>query len=48
VIASIVDHGRGEGADRQGPSAREGAVVRERAGVADGWVGVLVAGAGTR
>jgi hypothetical protein len=38
VIASIADHGRGEGADRRGPPAREGAVARERAGMADGWV----------
>jgi hypothetical protein len=38
VIASIADHGRGEGADRWGPPAREGAVARERAGMADGWV----------
>jgi hypothetical protein len=37
VIASITDHGRGEGADRRGPPAREGAVARGRAGVADGW-----------
>jgi hypothetical protein len=37
VIASIADHGRGEGADRRGPPAREWAVARERAGVADGW-----------
>jgi hypothetical protein len=37
VIASIADHGRGEGADRRGPPAREGAVARGRAGVADGW-----------
>jgi hypothetical protein len=37
VIASIADHGRGEGANRRGPPAREGAVARERAGVADGW-----------
>jgi hypothetical protein len=37
VVASIADHGRGEGADRHDLSAREGAIARERAGVADGW-----------
>jgi hypothetical protein len=37
VIASIADHGRGEGAGGRGPPARDGAVARERAGVADGW-----------
>jgi hypothetical protein len=37
AITSIADHGRGEGANRRGPPAREGAVTRERAGVADGW-----------
>jgi hypothetical protein len=37
VIASIADHGRGEGADRRGSPAKEGVVTRERAGMADGW-----------
>jgi hypothetical protein len=35
--ASMPITGEGEGIDGWGPHAREGAGVRERAGVADGW-----------